>query len=137
MIMQTSHQLNISVETYTIIFKTLLAAHYLHISKDEEENCFIKLILTHYSIYTPFNAFFTSPPPIFDVSNGEKVPHLDPNTYIYLRNIVKKVTTFSARPPTKRYIRGCPKGNVPHLFGGIEGGGVPLIAKKIWTCERL
>jgi hypothetical protein len=30
------------------------------------------------------------------------------------------------------------KGMCPLLFGGLEGGGgFPLIAKKIWTCDRL
>jgi hypothetical protein len=58
--------------------------------------------LTHYAIYTPFNAFFT---PTF---------------------VVKKVTIFSARPPTKDTSGGCcQKGMCPLLFGGFEWGGSP------------
>jgi hypothetical protein len=35
---------------------------------------------------------------LFDASNSEKMPNLGSNTVFRLRNIVKKVTTFSARP---------------------------------------
>jgi hypothetical protein len=48
-----------------------------------------------------------------------------------LRNVEKKVTTLSALPPTKCYIRGLPKGGSAHFCLGV----VPLIAKKLQHFE--
>jgi hypothetical protein len=46
--------------------------------------------------------------------------------------LLKKVSTFSALPLIQKIHQGVARrGMCPLLFGGFEGGGVPLIAKKI------
>jgi hypothetical protein len=60
------------------------------------------------------------------------MPYLGPNTVFRLRNVVKKVTIFSAPSPIQMLYQGvATRGMCPLLFEGFEGGGVPLIAKKI------
>jgi hypothetical protein len=49
-----------------------------------------------------------------------------------LRNVVKKIDHFFGAVPHPKDAPGdFQKGVCPLLFGGFEGGGVPLIAKKI------
>jgi hypothetical protein len=55
------------------------------------------------------------------------------NTCFGLRNVDKKMITSSARPPTKRYLRGLPEeGYAPFYLGVWKGAAVPLIAKEIF-----
>jgi hypothetical protein len=45
--------------------------------------------------------------------------------------LIKKGLLFRRRPYQKGPSKGCQKGDVPFSVSGVEGGGSPLITKKI------
>jgi hypothetical protein len=60
------------------------------------------------------------------------MPYLDPKHCFLFENFDKKVIFFFQRRPYQKGTSiGCWKGMCPLLFRGFEGGGSPLIAKKI------
>jgi hypothetical protein len=95
----------------------------------------LSVCLTHYVMYTPFNAF--SPP--FCCLKWWNNALFRPITFVFVwEMLLKKWPLFRHSTLTKKNIRGLPEGGcAPFCLGDWKGAESPSSPRKVWTCERL